>query len=310
LNNWNKYILAYLWGESVIQEEDFSSVDFNANLTEYNALVFTTRLLANTYGCVQIKSEAYFTEKQQTYDVAYEKALINNNSTSNSDDLITRENYYELIYKALHAENTRGSIVGEHSFKYIDLFSYGKRYDIVSEGKTPIFNENYAPKTLDTVGEKFKYIVFVLKDDYPGINEANATVVIQGEEMAPGIYTCYQRQWVAESISLAKGELFKENSYYLFSSYEHRYRKTDYNTAALLLFEADKTSNTLYDIHEAGNILFHTNIQGEVSRGVVYTDEVRIQEVRVEGDAAFGFTIYITPESSDVFEVVEGSAPR
>ena len=73
------------------------------------------------------------------------------------------------------------------------------------------------------------------------------------------------------------------------------------------MFKADETSNVLNGISEAGDISFHVNISGQPSRGVVYTEEIRIQEVRVEGDAINGYTIYLTPESSNIFEVVEGS---
>ena len=49
------------------------------------------------------------------------------------------------------------------------------------------------------------------------------------EEISPGIYTRFKKQWLPESISLAEGQLFKKGAYYLLTSYDHTYRNSKYN---------------------------------------------------------------------------------
>lgn len=303
VDEWNKYILTSMWGEDVIITEEFLSINLDKYLTEYEALVFITRLLGNTYGCVQMKDERFFTTKEQTYEVAFQKALISNTSLTNLNKLISRDEYFILVHRALYAKLMRGGIAGTHDFKYIDLFSGNNKYDISSE----VIRNGDTSDNSNADDEKIAYLILILKDEYKEIGVNNTSVIIQGKEILPGIYTHFQREWVSEIITLANEEVFKKDTYYLLTSYQCLYRKAEYNSIAFYLFKSDQTSNVLNSISEAGNILFHVNISGQPSKGVVYTDEIHIQEVCIEGDAINGYTIYLTPESSNIFEVVEGS---
>jgi len=301
LDGWDKHVLLNMSFESVVLQKEFELMDFDANLTEYEALVFITRLLGNTYGCVQWKEESEFTEKAQTYDMAVQKALIEDASLDHADEWISREAYYELIHKALYAELTRGSIGGNRDFRYIDLLANGKKYDISKE----VFVEsNAAPVATMTNIDKVlqSNVMMILRDEYAGINESNVNVVIRGEEIVPGTYTRFKKQWVPESISLAEGESFKENVYYLITSYQHDYRKEEYNSVNCVIFKAYETANTLYELYEANE-----NGRPRFMSGGVHLDEIRIQAVMIEGDESNGFTLYITPESSEMFTVAEGS---
>ena len=309
LDEWDKLVLTSMWAEAVIQSEEFTSINLDGFLTEYEALNYITRLLGNTYGCVQIKTESYFTTKEQTYDVAFQKALIKDTSMTNSDEIISREDYFILVYRALYANLLRGNIAGTHDFKYIDLFSDGI-YDLDTED---IIINNYNNPDLEwdkpKTDNKLKFLTMFLKDEYKGIDIKNTNIVIQGNEINPGIYTRINRKWTCESISLANQEQFEKNSYYLITSYENRFRKNEYNTVGYYLFKANETSNTIYDLdlYQIPKNIISRHIYDGVFEGGIHTDKIHIQEIQIEGDAVSGFTIYATPESSSIFEVIESS---
>lgn len=130
------------------------------------------------------------------------------------------------------------------------------------------------------------------------IDITNITMLIEGDEIKPGTYTRFKRQWVPESISLADGQMFKENAYYLLTSYDHTYRNPKYNAVSRAIFKMSETSN-IFD-----NASGHSNL----GVGGVYLEEIRIQEIIIKGTAESGFTLCVTPLSKEIFTVVEGSA--
>jgi len=129
------------------------------------------------------------------------------------------------------------------------------------------------------------------------IDISNITVQIEGEEIKPGIFTYFQRQWVPESISLADGYLFIENNYYLITSYRHP-RGEDSLRLAYAIFQATETSDTF--LNPSGLISLHT--------GAIFFDEIYIQEIRISGNEANGFVLHVTPRPTESFTVEEGSA--
>lgn len=127
------------------------------------------------------------------------------------------------------------------------------------------------------------------------IDLSDITVQIEGEEVIPGIYTHFKNQWVAQSISLADGESFKKDAYYLLTSYQHTYRNPEYNSVNRAIFRAKENSN-----------IFLNPERGMFETGSIYLDEVHIQEVLIDRNSKGRFTVRITPESKEAFKVIEG----
>lgn len=129
------------------------------------------------------------------------------------------------------------------------------------------------------------------------IDISNINMLIEGEEIKPGTYTRFRRQWVPESISLADGQMFKKDAYYLLTSYDNTYRNPKYNAVSRAIFKMSETSN----------IFDNSNGKSNLGVGGVYLDEIRIQEIIIKGTAKSGFTLSVTPLSKEIFAVTEGS---
>ncbi len=110
--------------------------------------------------------------------------------------------------------------------------------------------------------------------------------------LTPGVYTKAKGQWPPKTISLSGGDTFKKDAYYILVSKQNKYRVEKYNTTSHWVFKVEEESDTF------------VNTRGGGIGGTIYTDEIRIREVRVEGDAESGFILYMTPDS-DIFEVVD-----
>ena len=107
-------------GRGVINTEEILNTDINANLTEYQALVYLTRMIGSTYGCTDIPDELSFTEVSQTYDSAAEKGLIDTTDMANADNAITRADFYTLLAKAIYTPYMSGGAAGVYQNRYIE----------------------------------------------------------------------------------------------------------------------------------------------------------------------------------------------
>lgn len=108
--------------------------------------------------------------------------------------------------------------------------------------------------------------------------------------MNPGTLKTFDGQWVPKTILLKSG-VFKKEAFYLLHSYEHRYRKDEFNRDSFALFTvADDTSEFKNSKHES---LFC---------GGLDTEDTHILEVMIDGDAKNGFVLHVSPESKEAFE--------
>lgn len=123
LKDKEKITLMYLREESVILTSELALIDLDKELTRYQALMYITRQLGNTDGCIQDKKESAFTNRHQTLETAVKKGLIGNEESAVSDELIPKTEFFQLLYRALYATNFRGGYSGVHNFKYISIFS-------------------------------------------------------------------------------------------------------------------------------------------------------------------------------------------
>ncbi len=134
INDRVKITLMYLSQESVIRIEEISSINLEKELSRYQALMYITRMLGNTYECAQIKEEPSFTSRNQTLNVAVKKGLVSNDKNAISDENISKTEFFKLIYRALYVTNTRGGAGGINDFKYISIFSEeNKQIDLKDE---------------------------------------------------------------------------------------------------------------------------------------------------------------------------------
>ncbi|MBQ2207363.1 MAG: hypothetical protein II413_09155, partial [Treponema sp.] len=108
--------------------------------------------------------------------------------------------------------------------------------------------------------------------------------------MNPGALKTFDGQWVPKTISLKSG-LFKKDAFYLLHSYEHRYRKDEFNRDSFAIFRVgDDTSE------------FENLKHDEFRCGGLDTEDTHILEVMIDGDAKNGFVLHVSPESKEAFE--------
>jgi hypothetical protein len=128
------------------------------------------------------------------------------------------------------------------------------------------------------------------------IDISKINVVVEGEEIMPGIFTAFKSERVPETITLAGNQRFKANAYYLITSYSHWYRKAEYNFVSNAIFKVDNYTDIIRN--EDGQL--NLNIRD------LYLGDMHLQEIIVLGNADIGFTLSVTPESKAVFTVEEG----
>ena len=108
--------------------------------------------------------------------------------------------------------------------------------------------------------------------------------------MNPGTLKTFDGQWVPKTISLKSG-VFKKDAFYLLHSYEHRYRKDEFNRDSFAIFRVgDDTSE------------FENLKHDEFRCGGLDTEDTHILEVMIDGDAKNGFVLHVSPESKEAFE--------
>jgi hypothetical protein len=129
------------------------------------------------------------------------------------------------------------------------------------------------------------------------IDISKINVVVEGEEIIPGIFTTFKSEWVPETITLAGNQHFKANAYYLITSYSHWYRKAEYNSVSHAIFKVDNDTDIIRNEDRQLNL----NCDG------LNLGDMHLQEVFVSGNADIGFTLSVTPESKAIFTVEEGS---
>lgn len=110
--------------------------------------------------------------------------------------------------------------------------------------------------------------------------------------LTPGAYTHSKGQWPPKTISLSGEDTFKKDMYYILVSKENKYRVEKYNSKSHWVFKVEEEGNTFI------------NTRGGAIGGTIHTDEIRIREVRVEGNVKDGFIICMTPDS-EMFEILE-----
>ncbi len=120
-------------------------------------------------------------------------------------------------------------------------------------------------------------------------------ISVEGDAIEPGEFTTFERQWVPKTITLAGGREFKKGAYYVITSYEHNYRKKEYNHVMSAIWKAETTSDT-FD---------NSNPKNSLYCGGLDLDDMYIQEITVKGDAKSGFTLCVTPQSQNKFKVIK-----
>ena len=108
--------------------------------------------------------------------------------------------------------------------------------------------------------------------------------------MDAGSLKTFEGQWVPKTISLKSGE-FKKDAFYLLHSYEHRYRKDEFNSDSFAIFTVGSNTSK-----------FENLSHDTLSCGGLDTEDTHIIEVIVEGDAKKGFVLHVSPESKNAFE--------
>lgn len=353
--------------DNILTDDDITGLDLDSDITNYKALLYITRLVGDTRGIIMV-GDAYHMEKTtdraadkaSVYEFAYEKALISDIDISNADDAIRRDEFYNILHKALFAEYYRGGYDGIWTYRLIDNFlenddktvteepvktgpemveipvnvtikddlsvrwtlpeeygfllkeGYRTGTSVVwkdgtiesrSSGGSPTENYDgdeiinylmeYSNKECSALRCSY-YQPYNWKDGtryYFDINIFDIDIVIEGDEINPGIYTRFNKSSVAKEISLGDGNTFEKGCYYILKGYETTYRKREYNQARYAVFKAYSNENTLTPMKRGF--------------GVSFFDEIHIQKVTIKKDTNGGYILSITPESTGVFTVVE-----
>lgn len=132
---------------------------------------------------------------------------------------------------------------------------------------------------------------------YFNIDLSSIDVAIKGDKIEPGVFTHFRRQWVPKSMTLKDGRKFKAGALYFLKSYEHRYRKPEYNSTNMAVFAVSEDTDIINNGDHSLNL--HS--------GGIYPEDIHIQEIVVGSNPNGGLKLFVTPESKGSFTVVEAS---
>ena len=130
---------------------------------------------------------------------------------------------------------------------------------------------------------------------YFNIDISGIDVAIEGERVEPGVFVNFYRQWVPKSMTLKGGRKFRAGAWYFLKSYEHRYRRPEYNSTNEAIFRAREDTDIINNDDHALNL--HS--------GGIKLEDIHIQEVIVGRNLDGGLKLSITPESKEKFTVKE-----
>ncbi len=343
---------------SIIAYNDIPKLKLDSDITNFEALLYITRLVGNTYGCTDNMTENYPAAKEEIYETAYKKGLIESVDQSSADEPIERDEFYNILHKALFTGYERGGYDGVNPYRLFDeitsrrerpepterptrekieipvnaviaddlsiswtlpeeySFLEGKDYmsatyligaDGIEKSAGGYAGDGYdgyevvgylaaSPDKKQTAIRCGYYKLDEDKEYYFDIDISNIDIVVEGDEINPGTYTRYNKSWGIQEISLAEGEKFEKDCYYILKGTDNKYRDSKYNYSSFEVFKAYASENTL-----SASILAPRR-----SFGVSYLNDIRIRKATIKKNAD-GFTISLTPESTNTFTVAESS---
>lgn len=127
------------------------------------------------------------------------------------------------------------------------------------------------------------------------IDMSNIRVVIEGEEVTPGVYIPFEERWQGvKTMTLAEGRYFQEGAYYLITSYR------SYQTCVCGL--SDQESRTaIFKVNENTEMICNVYDRKFILYGGTFLYDMRIQEIFITGNANDGFILISTPKSQRSF---------
>lgn len=108
-------------GRGVIKTAELADIDINSNLTEYQAIVYLTRMTGSTYGCTETPIELISADASDIYEKAASNGLIDTSDMTNADKAITRDDFYALLAKAIYMPFMSGGAGGVDRYTYIEI---------------------------------------------------------------------------------------------------------------------------------------------------------------------------------------------
>jgi hypothetical protein len=160
---------------------------------------------------------------------------------------------------------------------------------VIAYPKSPKYLRAIITKYNDNWTEKEQWIF--------NIDISNIDVIISGEEMKPGIFTRFVGQWVPETITLEEGQWFMANAYYLITSHAPKPGEPEIYETHYAVFKVDNNTEIIHN--EDGKL--------NLNSGSLLLQEMHLRKVLINGNSYDGFTLVVTPESTNIFKVEEGS---
>lgn len=122
-----KMVLSLVHGP--IDYDEIPEIKFEENMTEYEAVLYCTRLIYDTYGCTDI-GDRHYTEKEDIYPIAVAKDIMDSADTANAEKSIERKAFYNMLYRTMCYEYSRGGYaltthryIAPHFEKTIELLN-------------------------------------------------------------------------------------------------------------------------------------------------------------------------------------------
>lgn len=347
--------------DSVVTYKELPELDLDAEITNYQALLYVLRLIVDKHGCIGPWIDTVSTDVTYVFDKAKGEFLIESNDTSKANEPISRQDFYAIVHKALYNVHGAGGYAGgsvrlidyhiekanrapkpeappeeyieiktdvhadadlnytwslPETFEFIEKDEYWTNYAFILKDGTEdwiqtstgtdtridaefLIESLLAEKTGN--GDKMRMTYYTPEDQvhryYVDVDISNVRIEEAGIAPKPGEYISFKNSWCAKEITLAKGEKYDPDCYYVVVDIESVYRKPEFNRVIRECFKPTDASDTF---------IAPTNR----SFGVSVMEEVRLQKVTVSGNGKDGFLLTVTPLSEDTFVIEESEQEK
>lgn len=164
--------------KNILKIEEIPDLALNEPITEYQMLVYCTRMIGDTDSCVGSSDVLNFKTKKETYENAVQKKLISDYAVQNADLPVSRISFYELLYRTMATPYMVGGAGGVETTNYLD--SIKTRTEIANEPEPVVPSSPLSVPVLQENDGSFRW---ELPDDtLPFIENAFCTCSLMGKD--------------------------------------------------------------------------------------------------------------------------------
>lgn len=96
----------------ILDYNEILNLDLDGDITQYEALLYISRLVGSTYGCTDTVIDNADVEIDDIYKFSYESGIISSDDTSSANSTLTYHEFLDMVGRAFYVKYSRGGYGG------------------------------------------------------------------------------------------------------------------------------------------------------------------------------------------------------